>query len=109
MNGMTFPRFANIVFSLALTFMISDGLSQTTAGRRSSPLTEASPTSQGMSAARLARIDDMLKDAVTQNKLPGIVALIARNGKIVFYKAYGKADDTTGKALKRDDIFRIAS
>ena len=106
---MTFSRLANIAFSLMLAFVVSDSLSQTTTVRRSSPLVEAAPVSQGMSAARLARIDDMLKDAVAQNKLPGIVALIARNGKIVFYKAYGMADNTTGKALKKDDIFRIAS
>lgn len=106
---MIFPRFTSLVFSLMLAFVVSDGLSQTTAGRHSSPLIEATPASQGMSAARLAKIDGMLKDAVAQNKLPGMVALIARNGKIVFYKAYGMADNESGKALKKDDIFRIAS
>ena len=35
--------------------------------------------------------------------------LVARNGKIVYYKAFGKADNQSGRNLKRDDIFRIAS
>jgi len=106
---MIFSRFASVILSLMLALVVSEGFPQTTAVRRSSPLIEASPASQGMSAARITRIDDMLRDAVTQNKLPGIVALIARNGKIVFYKAYGMSDNTTGKALRKDDIFRIAS
>ncbi len=35
--------------------------------------------------------------------------LVARHGKIVYYKAFGLADRVTNRALKRDDIFRIAS
>jgi CubicO group peptidase (beta-lactamase class C family) len=34
---------------------------------------------------------------------------VARNGKIVYYKAFGMADNESGKELKRDAIFRIAS
>ena len=76
---------------------------------KSIPLSEASPESVGMSAERLARIDSMCINAVSDNKVPGIVALVARKGKIVYYKAYGMADNQTSRVLKRDDIFRIAS
>jgi CubicO group peptidase (beta-lactamase class C family) len=62
-----------------------------------------------MSAERLARIDSMCAKSVREDDLPGIVALVARNGKIVFWKAYGMADNQSGRLLKRDDIFRIAS
>ena len=62
-----------------------------------------------MSAERLARIDVILNDAIKQNEIPGAVALIAKNGKIVYYKAFGMADNESKRALKRDDIFRIAS
>ncbi len=51
----------------------------------------------------------MLEQAVALNQVPGVVALIARNGKIVYWKAHGMADSENNKALKRDDIFRIAS
>jgi CubicO group peptidase (beta-lactamase class C family) len=44
-----------------------------------------------------------------QNKLPGMVALFTRNGQIVYQKAFGYADFQTKKAMKTDDIFRIAS
>ena len=46
---------------------------------------------------------------IREQKLPGLIALVARRGKIVFHKAYGQADATANRALKKDDIFRIAS
>lgn len=72
-------------------------------------LAEAAPATAGMSAERLAKVDEMLKGEVAKKNLPGVVALIARNGKIVFYKAYGMADNDSKREQKRDDIFRIAS
>lgn len=82
---------------------------QTPSVKTSPPLSEASPTSEAMSPERLERIDLMLEQAVGKNNIPGAVALIARNGKIVFHKAYGKADNTLGKAMEKNSIFRIAS
>ena len=82
---------------------------QTKSKQKSPVLTEASPESAGVSSARLARIDNMLEQAVALNQVPGVVALIARNGKIVYWKAHGMADSENNIALKRDDIFRIAS
>jgi CubicO group peptidase (beta-lactamase class C family) len=51
----------------------------------------------------------MCKEAVLNGDIPGVVALVARDGKIVYHKAFGMADNTTGRSLKPDDIFRIAS
>lgn len=73
------------------------------------PLSEADPGSVGMSAERLERIDQMLTESVENKEIPGAVALVARNGKIVYHKAFGMADNRTQRKLKRDDIFRIAS
>lgn len=70
---------------------------------------EDSPTAQGMSQERLNRIDQMLTNEVSIGNLPGAVALIARNGKIVFYKAYGMANAEKKINLEKDAIFRIAS
>ena len=72
-------------------------------------LSEASPESVGMSSERLALIDTMFQQAVDQKKIPGAVALIARRGKIVYFKAFGMADNQSGRSMKKDDIFRIAS
>lgn len=62
----------------------------------------------GVSLERLKRIDQMCIDAIADGEVPGIVALISRKGQTVFHKAYGTADES-GRVLKKDDIFRIAS
>jgi CubicO group peptidase (beta-lactamase class C family) len=98
-----------ILYRLLFAFLALSVSAQTKSIKNSPPLTEASPNSQGVSPERLARIDAMLKNAVDRGNIPGVVALIARNGKIVFHNAYGMADNTSKKELKKDAIFRIAS
>jgi len=77
--------------------------------KKISVLDEAVPESQGMSSERLSRIDKMLGEAIEKGSIPGAVALVARNGKVVYHKAFGMADNESGRLMKRDDIFRIAS
>ena len=72
-------------------------------------LTESAPDEAGMSEERLMRIDAMLYEAIADDQIPGAVALVARNGKTVYYKAFGMADHEAGRNLMPDDIFRIAS
>src|SRR5688572_24913171 len=105
---------------LPLLFLsaLNSGLAQTTATKapvvtaivpKSSTLQEAAPAAAGMSAERLARIDALLQEYVTKGWIPGASALVARNGKIVYYKSFGHSDREARTPLKRDDIFRIAS
>ncbi|HYE53348.1 MAG TPA: serine hydrolase domain-containing protein [Chitinophagaceae bacterium] len=70
---------------------------------------ESSPEAGGFSAERLARIDKVVNEYVNNQWFNGGVALIVRNGKIVYYKAFGYDDLTTKKPMQRDAIFRIAS
>src|SRR5688572_16755369 len=69
----------------------------------------AKPEEAGMSSERLARIDKMIDEHLKNSWIPGAVVLIVRNGKIAYYKAYGYSDVENKVALKKDDIFRIAS
>jgi CubicO group peptidase (beta-lactamase class C family) len=69
----------------------------------------AKPEDAGLSTARLARIDQWLEAQVKQESIPGVVVLIIRNGKIAYHKAFGYKDISSKTALKKDDIFRIAS
>ena len=71
-------------------------------------LVEAAPENVKMSAKRIDRIDAMLQSAVKEDQVPGVVALIARNGKIIYHKAYGAANEK-GDQLEKNTIFRIAS
>jgi CubicO group peptidase (beta-lactamase class C family) len=72
-------------------------------------LAEARPESAGFSPERLQRMDHFLQDYVEQRRIPGAVALIARNGKIIYHKSFGQDDTDTRTPLRRDAIFRIAS
>lgn len=82
--------------------------SQTATMSKAPALTEGTPESVGMSSSRIARIDQMCQEAVDNSDVPGIVALVARRGKIIYHKAFGQAKPS-GESLERDDIFRIAS
>jgi CubicO group peptidase (beta-lactamase class C family) len=72
-------------------------------------LTEAAPAAGGFSAARLDRLDSAMKAWVDQKWTNGSAVLIARHGKIVFYKAHGYNDPVTKAPLDKNGIFRIAS
>jgi CubicO group peptidase (beta-lactamase class C family) len=84
-------------------------LSLYTFGQSIKNLTPAKPEEVGISTDRLTRIDAMLNEHVSKKWIPGAVVLIARNGKIVYHKSYGYSDAEQQTALKKDDIFRIAS
>ena len=72
-------------------------------------LVEAPPETQKFSVERLNRIDNMIKRYIDAGKMNGATALIARNGKIVYYRGFGYDDKENKKPMKRDAIFRIAS
>lgn len=94
---------------ILFAMLVLASCNQTNLKQKSQPLSEASPESIGMSAERLARIDSLCIKAVSKGDIPGVVAMVVRDGKIVYYKAFGKADNPSGRTMKRDDIFRIAS
>jgi CubicO group peptidase (beta-lactamase class C family) len=58
---------------------------------------------------RLARIDQVVQNYVDSNWIVGAVCLVMKDGKPAYYKAFGKDDRESGKIMKTDAIFRIAS
>ncbi|TDS18953.1 CubicO group peptidase (beta-lactamase class C family) [Maribacter caenipelagi] len=84
-------------------------VAQTASALKSPVLLEASPQEVGMSTERLAKIDAMIASEVDHGNIPGAVALIARNGKIIFHKAYGMANNEAKIEMDKDAVFRIAS
>ena len=66
----------------------------------------ADPEDVGFSAARLARLHTAMQAEVDQKQVSGIVTILARHGKIVDYRAYGKRDLESGAAMTKDTIFR---
>src|SRR5690242_9021357 len=73
----------------------------------SNVLTMGSPASAGMSAERLSRIDSLVQDYVDKKWIAGATVLVARNGKIVYYKGLGYDDVDRKTPMKKDAICRI--
>jgi CubicO group peptidase (beta-lactamase class C family) len=96
-------------FTIILFFLINLTFAQTPSQKKSPPLSEGTPQSVGISPERLKKLDAMLEESMKNDENPGLVALVARNGKIVYHTAKGSADAITGKAMTKDAIFRIAS
>ena len=79
-------------------FTFSQNLSDT--GKNSVP---------GISQDRVARLDAMLDEAIKTEQVPGLVAMVVKDGKIVYHAAKGLADVESGQAMGKNSIFRIAS
>ncbi|MEJ1239772.1 serine hydrolase domain-containing protein [Chryseolinea sp. T2] len=71
--------------------------------------TATTPESAGFSSERLKRLDDGFKTWINDRWVNGAVALVIRNNKIVYHKAFGYDDPATKEPFAKDDIFRIAS
>jgi CubicO group peptidase (beta-lactamase class C family) len=73
------------------------------------PLPEEKPDRVGLDAQRLAEIDRIMHSYVNDNKLAGIVLLVAREGKIAHAGTYGKMNIEANEPMRRDAMFRIYS
>ncbi len=62
-----------------------------------------------VSAERLKRVDGVLEKYVSDNEVAGAVALVLRDGQVVYQRAVGWSDKEAGRKMTTDTIFRIAS
>jgi CubicO group peptidase (beta-lactamase class C family) len=72
-------------------------------------LPTAQPESQHVSSVRLQRLHDFMRVATNDSGYLGGVTLIARNGRIVDWQAYGHRDLARREPMRKDAIFRIYS
>jgi len=66
-------------------------------------------TRAGLSSDRLDRIGRVLGADAAAGKIPGAVALVARDGRTAYLEAVGARDPQAGAAMTVDAIFRIYS
>lgn len=90
----------------ALALAVTLAVSSTT---QAQPLPTAAPESTGFSSQRLANIDAFFKDEIERKRVPGAVVAIARQGKLVYFKAFGMADATKSQPMQTDTVFQLAS
>lgn len=73
-------------------------------------LPAVSPAEAGMNAERLAEIDALVKQGISEKKLPGAVVLVGRKGRVVLLKAYGnKQIEPEPVPMTTDALFDLAS
>lgn len=69
----------------------------------------AAPESLGFSRAGLNRLSAALSEQIDKQRLPGVVAMVVRRGKLAYFEALGQRDPASGDAMRPDSIFRIYS
>lgn len=67
------------------------------------------PESQGMDSKILARIDTVMEISIRKRAFPGGVVLVAKNGQVVFEKAYGHYDYNKTKEVTTETVYDLAS
>ena len=67
------------------------------------------PEAVGFDSQRLKRLDDYMSGVVADGRVAGMTTLLARHGKVVEFKTYGKQSLANGQPMSKDSIFRIYS
>ena len=92
-----------------MTFALLGASGISHAAGKASPLPMADAQSQGVSAEGIKRIDAFFADEIANNRMPGAVLAVAKNGKLVIYKSYGYLNKATNTPMPLDAIFNLAS
>jgi CubicO group peptidase (beta-lactamase class C family) len=95
-----------LIRTLVLPFLANFALSVQLAAQ-GPPVT--APEEVGLSSERIGRLDTLVQQYVDEGKVAGVVALIARRGRVAHLKDYGFADIENRTPMTQDVIFRIAS
>ena len=93
--------------TLMMTAAMMVGIAITPA--HAGPLPEAKPDEVGFAQQGLTRIDNFFAREIAAKRVPGAVVAIARDGKLVHFKAYGQLDPARGAPMPTDAIFALAS
>lgn len=67
------------------------------------------PEEVGINSANLTEIDNIADEAIRNHATPGCVVLVAKDGKVIFNKAYGYHTYDRTQPDKLNDIFDLAS
>src|ERR1700738_837356 len=93
--------------TLIMTAAVVAGLALNVAD--AAPWPEAKPDDAGFSQQGLTRLDDFFAREIAAKRVPGAVVAIARDGRLVHYKAYGQLDPVKGTPMPIDAVFALAS
>lgn len=67
------------------------------------------PEEAGLSEERLQRLTTVFEQYAEDQKMAGSVILLAKEGAVFYFEAFGKSDLESDASMEKDAIFRIAS
>ncbi len=73
------------------------------------PTPPVKPEAVGLSSERLERIGAAVQRSIDKKQIAGAVTLVARRGRVAWFRAQGMADRESGRPMQTDAIFRICS
>lgn len=94
---------------LAIFLLVAAGLISPASAADAARKPASISATGALSAERLVRLDDLLERYTSEDRIAGAVALILRDGKPVYEKAFGWSDKEAGRRMSTGTIFRIAS
>jgi CubicO group peptidase (beta-lactamase class C family) len=99
-----------VIYRTFLACLFSGCLALQGASQDKSGLPEVAPDTIGLRAAQLSRIDAAVAASIQAHEAPGAVVLVARHGKIGYWKAFGmRALQPQSEPMTKDTIFDMAS
>ena len=68
-----------------------------------------SSAQQGIAVPELSKCDDLVQDFMNTYDIPGATFALAKNGKMVYMRSFGTADQAENELTQPHHLFRIAS
>lgn len=94
------------VLPVDLSPYIPQGTSLTTEKTR---LAYGTPEQVGMDAKALSRIDEIANEGVREGAYPGCQVLVAKDGYIIYEKAFGTKDSSCREPVDSNTVYDVAS
>lgn len=67
------------------------------------------PKEVGMNEKTLLKIDSIANDAIKKGATPGCQVLVARHGKVIYQKSFGRHTYESNRMVEDDDMYDLAS
>ncbi|HNU59063.1 MAG TPA: glycoside hydrolase family 3 N-terminal domain-containing protein [Aquaticitalea sp.] len=99
------PAKGKLPVSTGENFKVGDGITYNAIQSLSYGL----PERVGMSSEKLKKLDSMAKLAIARKATPGLQLLVARKGKVVYNKTFGKHTYEGNETVKTSDLYDLAS
>ena len=92
-----------------LPVTVSDELKFGSGITENAQLPLALPETVGFKKEKIAKIDSLANDAIAKHATPGCVVLVAKDGKIAYYKSYGYKTYDSTEPVTPQTVYDLAS